>query len=64
MTGSFIIEKIFTIPGLGHEFVGAISSRDYPLIMGTTIFLATFIIFMNVIVDIAYAFIDPRIKLR
>ena len=64
MTGSFIVEKIFTIPGLGHEFVGAISSRDYPLIMGTTIFLATFIIFMNVIVDIAYAFIDPRIKLK
>lgn len=64
MTGSFIVEKIFTIPGLGHEFVGAISSRDYPLIMGTTIFLATFIIFMNVLVDIAYAFIDPRIKLK
>ncbi len=64
MTGSFIIEKIFTIPGLGHEFVSAIPSRDYPLIMGTTIFLATFIIFMNVLVDIAYAFIDPRIKLK
>ena len=64
MTGSFIIEKIFTIPGLGHEFVSAIPSRDYPLIMGTTIFLACFIIMMNVIVDIAYAFIDPRIKLK
>ena len=64
MTGSFIIEKIFTIPGLGHEFVSAIPSRDYPLIMGTTIFLACFIILMNVIVDIAYAFIDPRIKLK
>ena len=64
MTGSFIVEKIFTIPGLGHEFVGAISSRDYPLIMGTTIFLATFIIIMNVVVDVAYAFIDPRIKLK
>ncbi|MCR5545869.1 MAG: ABC transporter permease [Lachnospiraceae bacterium] len=64
MTGSFIIEKIFTIPGLGHEFVGAITSRDYPLIMGTTIFLATFIIIMNVVVDILYAFIDPRIKLK
>ena len=64
MTGSFIIEKIFTIPGLGHEFVSAIPSRDYPLIMGTTIFLACFIIMMNVVVDIAYAFIDPRIKLK
>ncbi len=64
MTGSFIIEKIFTIPGLGHEFVGAITSRDYPLIMGTTIFLAVFVITMNVIVDIVYAFVDPRIKLK
>ncbi len=64
MTGSFIIEKIFTIPGLGSEFVGAITSRDYPMIMGTTIFLAVFIIIMNMIVDIAYAYIDPRIKLK
>ena len=64
MTGSFIIEKIFNIPGLGSEFVGAITSRDYPMIMGTTIFLAVFIIFMNVIVDIAYAIVDPRIKLK
>lgn len=64
MTGSFIIEKIFNIPGLGSEFVGAITSRDYPMIMGTTIFLAVFVIFMNVLVDIAYAVIDPRIKLK
>ncbi|MBR5377237.1 MAG: ABC transporter permease [Lachnospiraceae bacterium] len=64
MTGSFIVEKIFTIPGLGSEFVAAIPSRDYPLIMGTTIFLACLIIMMNVLVDIAYAFIDPRIKLK
>ena len=64
MTGSFIIEKIFNIPGLGSEFVGAITSRDYPMIMGTTIFLAVFLIFMNVLVDIAYAFVDPRIKLK
>ena len=64
MTGSFIVEKIFTIPGLGHEFVTAITSRDYPLIMGTTIFLATFLIIMNVVVDIVYVFVDPRIKLR
>ena len=64
MTGSFIIEKIFNIPGLGSEFVGAITSRDYPMIMGTTIFLAVFVIFMNVLVDIAYAIVDPRIKLK
>lgn len=64
VTGSFIVEKIFTIPGLGYEFIGAITGRDYPLIMGTTIFLATLVITMNVLVDIAYTLIDPRIKLK
>ena len=64
MTGSFIIERIFNIPGLGSEFVGAITARDYPMIMGTTIFLATFVIVMNMLVDFAYAVVDPRIKLK
>lgn len=64
VTGSFIVEKIFTIPGLGGEFIGAISGRDYTLIMGTTIFLATLIVVMNVIVDIVYKIVDPRIKLK
>ena len=64
ITGSFIVEKIFTIPGLGGEFVGAITGRDYPVIMGTTIFLATLLILMNVVVDIVYKIIDPRIKLK
>ncbi len=64
MTGSFIVEKIFTIPGLGREFVSAITNRDYTMIMGTTILLATFIIVANVIVDILYKIIDPRIKLK
>ena len=64
MTGSFIIEKIFNIPGLGSEFVSSITSRDYPMIMGTTIFLAVFIIIMNLFVDIAYAIVDTRIKLK
>lgn len=64
LTGSFIVEKIFTIPGLGGEFIGAISSRDYTLIMGTTIFLATLMIVMNVVVDIVYKIVDPRIKLK
>ena len=64
MTGSFIIEKIFNIPGLGSEFVSSITSRDYTMIMGTTIFLAVFIIIMNLFVDIAYAIVDPRIKLK
>lgn len=64
VTGSFVVEKIFTIPGLGGEFIKAINGRDYTLIMGTTIFLATLIIIMNVIVDIVYKLVDPRIKLK
>lgn len=64
MTGSFIVEKIFTIPGLGREFVNAINQKDYTMIMGTTIILATLIITANVIVDILYKIIDPRIKLK
>jgi len=64
VTGSFVVEKIFTIPGLGGEFITAISGRDYTLIMGTTIFLATLIIIMNVVVDIIYKLVDPRINLK
>lgn len=64
VTGSFIVEKIFTIPGLGGEFISSITNRDYTVIMGTTIFLATLMVFMNVVVDIAYKLIDPRIKLK
>ena len=64
VTGSFVVEKIFTIPGLGGEFIRAINGRDYTLIMGTTIFLATLIIVMNVAVDIVYKIVDPRIKLK
>ena len=64
LTGSFIVEKIFTIPGLGNAFISSITNRDYPLIMGTTIFLAALIITMNMLVDIAYKLIDPRIKLK
>lgn len=64
VTGSFVVEKIFTIPGLGGEFITAINGRDYTLIMGTTIFLATLIVVMNVVVDIVYKLVDPRIKLK
>lgn len=64
LTGSFVVEKIFTIPGLGNDFISSIVNRDYTLIMGTTIFLAFLIIAMNLMVDIAYKLIDPRIKLR
>ena len=64
ISGSFIVEKIFTFPGLGGEFIGSINARDYTLIMGTTIFLATLMVIVNVLVDIVYTLIDPRIKLK
>lgn len=64
ITGSFVVEKIFVIPGLGGEFIKAINGRDYTLIMGSTIFLATLVILMNVVVDIIYKLVDPRIKLK
>lgn len=63
LVGSFVIEKIFGIPGLGSFFVKSISNRDYTLIMGTTIFYAIILVIMLFLVDIAYMFIDPRIKL-
>ncbi len=64
LTGSFIVEKIFTIPGLGGEFISSITNRDYPMIMGTTIFLAALLIIMNVLVDLTYKVVDPRIQLK
>ena len=63
LVGSFVIEKIFGIPGLGRFFTTSISNRDYTLIMGTTIFYSIILITLLLIVDIAYMFIDPRIKL-
>lgn len=64
ITGSFVVEKIFSVPGLGRDFVSAITNRDYMLIMGTTILLSTLVIVANVVVDILYKIIDPRIKLK
>ncbi len=64
LTGSFVIEKVFNIPGLGREFVSSITNRDYMMIMGTTIFLATLMVVINLLVDIVYKIIDPRINLK
>ncbi len=64
LTGSFVIEKIFAIPGLGREFVNTISNRDYTAVLGVTIFYSALIITCNLIVDILYVVIDPRIKLE
>jgi oligopeptide transport system permease protein len=63
LTGGFVIETVFSIPGLGRYFVQSIQNRDYPIIMGTTIFLASFVILMTLAVDILYRWIDPRIDL-
>lgn len=63
LTGSFVVEKIFGIPGLGTNLIISINNRDYPLIMGTTIFYSIVLVTMLLLVDIAYVLIDPRIKL-
>ncbi len=63
LTGSLVIEKIFTIGGLGSKFVDSITNRDYPMIMGTTIFLAFIMILMNLVSDLVYKLVDPRITL-
>ena len=63
LCGGLVVETVFSIPGLGRYFVQAIQNRDYPLIMGTTIFLAAFIIIMNLVVDLCYKLVDPRIDL-
>jgi len=63
LCGGFVVETVFTIPGLGRYFVQSITARDYPVIMGTTIFLASFVILMNLVVDLLYRVVDPRINL-
>ncbi|MCD8333842.1 MAG: ABC transporter permease [Clostridiales bacterium] len=64
LTGSMVVESIFTIGGLGSKFVTGITNRDYTLIMATTIFLAVIMVVANLITDIVYKLVDPRIKLE
>jgi len=64
ITGSFIVEQIFAIPGLGKYFVTSITNRDYTVIMGTTVFYSIILLFAVLIVDIIYGFVDPRINLK
>ncbi len=63
LTGTFIIEKLFSIPGLGRYFVSAIGDRDYSVTLGLTVFLGIMIIVCNLVVDIMYVVIDPRVKI-
>lgn len=64
VTGTFVVELIFGIPGLGKYFVTSISNRDYPVIMGTILLYAVVLVVANVVVDIVYAFLDPRIRVQ
>ncbi len=63
VTGSMVVEQIFAIPGLGRYFVDSVSSRDYPVIMGTTLLFAAMLVISNLFVDLSYTLIDPRIQL-
>lgn len=63
-TGGFVVELVFAIPGLGRYFVQAVQQLDYTVIMGTTVFYGAFLVFMVIIVDILYGFIDPRVRLE
>lgn len=64
VTGSLVVEQIFAVPGIGRAFVKSITNRDYPLIMGCTIVLACLIVIMNLVSDILYKVVDPRINLE
>lgn len=63
LTGSLVVEKIFAVPGLGKYFFSSITNRDYPMVMGTTIFLAIIMVIMTLISDILYKIVDPRVDL-
>jgi len=64
VTGSLVVEQIFAVPGIGRAFVSSITNRDYPMIMGTTIILSALIVIMNLVTDILYKVVDPRITLE
>ncbi len=64
LTGSFVVEKVFSIPGLGQHFVNSVQNRDRTLILGTVMVYAVFLLTFNLLVDLGYAFIDPRIDLE
>jgi ABC-type dipeptide/oligopeptide/nickel transport system permease component len=62
VTGTFVVEQIFAIPGMGKYFVTSVGNRDYPVVMGTILLYALFIVMSNLLVDITYALLDPRIR--
>jgi oligopeptide transport system permease protein len=64
LTGTFVIEYVFAIPGMGKHFIDAVSNRDYPLVMGVTMVYGFLLVFANLCVDLSYAIVDPRIRVR
>jgi oligopeptide transport system permease protein len=62
VTGSFIVENMYSIPGVGRAFVEAVQGRDYGMIMGTTLFYAAIVAVANLVVDLLYAVVDPRVR--
>jgi len=64
VTGTFVIEQIFAVPGMGRYFITSVTNRDYPVVMGTILLYAFFLVLANLAVDLTYAFLDPRIRLR
>jgi peptide/nickel transport system permease protein len=62
--GTVIVEQIFAIPGIGRLALDAVSQRDYPVVQGTTLFIAAAFVFMNLVTDIIYGFVDPRIRVK
>jgi oligopeptide transport system permease protein len=64
ITGSLIVETVFQVPGIGRSYIQAIEARDYPMILGTTVLYAALVALLNLIVDVAYVFIDPRVRLE
>jgi len=63
LTGSFVVEKVFQVPGLGQHFVDSVRNRDRTLILGVVMVYSTFLLAFNLLVDLAYAWVDPRIDI-
>ena len=64
VTGTFVVESLFAVPGMGFIAVQSIGQRDYPVVQGTTLILATAVVLMNLVTDIVYTFLDPRIRIE
>jgi ABC-type dipeptide/oligopeptide/nickel transport system permease component len=62
LTGSFVVEYVFAIPGMGRFFITAVTDRDYPLVMGVTLVYTALLFVANLVVDMAYGLIDPRVR--